>query len=42
MKNISNYIAEETRGKSYKLHKYYLDNYEISNLELELKLLMIL
>ncbi|MCD4820330.1 MAG: hypothetical protein K8S23_16755 [Candidatus Cloacimonetes bacterium] len=29
MKNISNYIAEETRGKSYKSHKYCLDNFEI-------------
>lgn len=35
MKNISNYIAEETRGKSYKSHKYCFDNYEIPNTKYE-------
>ena len=29
MKNISNFIADETRGKSYKSHRYCLDNYEM-------------
>ena len=33
MKNISNFIAEETRGKSYKSHKYCLDNYEIPSVQ---------